>query len=159
MARLAISRGVRGFCHLYTTISTRYIHDIARFFEVPNGGSLHPDCDLTMKPTSGCMLRAHPTRAMKKREAMAREERDISHGLSGPCRVRNIRSAAADGRGVQRHFARDDSHSGAMEGQSRGGRMVHLRRAEIRLRRRQRRLRAARQENPMQIIRPRAFPI
>ena len=27
-----------------------------------------------MKPASGCMLRAHPTRAMKKREAMAREE-------------------------------------------------------------------------------------
>ena len=51
-----------------------HIHDIARFFEVLNGGSSHPDYDLTTKPTSGRMLRAHPTRAMKKREAMAREE-------------------------------------------------------------------------------------
>ncbi len=52
-----------------------HIHDIARFFEVLNGGSLHPDYDLTTKPTSGRMLRAHPTRAMKKREAMRARRR------------------------------------------------------------------------------------
>ena len=51
-----------------------YIHDVARFFEVLNGGSLHPDYELTLKPTSGYMLRAYSTRTMKKRESITREE-------------------------------------------------------------------------------------
>ena len=39
-----------------------------------NGGSLHPDYELTLKPTSGYMLRAYSTRTMKKRESITREE-------------------------------------------------------------------------------------
>ena len=51
-----------------------YIHDVARFFEVLNGCSLHPDYELTLKPTSGYMLRAYSMRTMKKRESITREE-------------------------------------------------------------------------------------
>ena len=39
-----------------------------------NGGRLHPDYELTLKPTSGYMLRAYSTRTMKKRESITREE-------------------------------------------------------------------------------------
>lgn len=49
-----------------------YIHNVARFFEVLNGGALHPDYDLTLKPASGYMLRA--TRTMEKRGAITCEE-------------------------------------------------------------------------------------
>lgn len=51
-----------------------YIHNVARFFEVLNGGALHPDYDLTLKPASGYMLRAYSTRTMEKRGAITREE-------------------------------------------------------------------------------------
>ena len=51
-----------------------YIHNVARFFEVLNGGVLHPDYDLTLKPASGYMLRAYSTRTMEKRGAITREE-------------------------------------------------------------------------------------
>ena len=39
-----------------------------------NGCSLHPDYELTLKPTSGYMLRAYSMRTMKKRESITREE-------------------------------------------------------------------------------------
>ena len=39
-----------------------------------NGGALYPDYYLTLKPTSGYMLRAYSTRTMKKRESITREE-------------------------------------------------------------------------------------
>ena len=39
-----------------------------------NGCSLYPDYELTLKPTSGYMLRAYSTRTMKKRESITREE-------------------------------------------------------------------------------------
>lgn len=53
---------------------SHYIHDVARFFEALNGGTLHPDYELTLKPASSCMLRAYSTRTMKKRESITREE-------------------------------------------------------------------------------------
>ena len=43
-------------------------------FEVLNGGALAAGYRLTLKATSGCVPRACSTRAMKKREAMTREE-------------------------------------------------------------------------------------
>ena len=58
----------------YTGYESHYIHDVARFFEALNGGSLHPDYEFTLKPTSGYMLRAYSTRAMKKRESITRKE-------------------------------------------------------------------------------------
>ena len=59
-----------------------YIHDVARFFEVLNGGSLHPDYELTLKPTSGYMLRAYSTRTMKKTGINYSRGSDISHVFS-----------------------------------------------------------------------------
>ena len=52
----------------YTGCKKHYIHDVARFFEALNGGTLHPDYEFTLKPTSGYMLRAYSTSTMKKRE-------------------------------------------------------------------------------------------
>lgn len=52
----------------YTGCENHYIHDVARFFEAINGGTLHPDYEFTLKPTSGYMLRAYSTSTMKKRE-------------------------------------------------------------------------------------------
>ena len=66
----------------YTGYESHYIHDVARFFEVLNGGTLHPDYNLTLKPTSGYMLRAYSTRTMKKRESMTRE--DVTFHMAFP---------------------------------------------------------------------------
>lgn len=58
----------------YTGCKKHYIHDVARFFEALNGGTLHPDYEFTLKPTSGYMLRAYSTRTMKKRGLVMCEE-------------------------------------------------------------------------------------
>ena len=61
MARLRCPRDFRG-------CSRFHIRAAARFFEILNGGALHPDYNLTRKRTSRYMLRAYIGRAMKKRE-------------------------------------------------------------------------------------------
>ena len=43
------------------------------FLKALYGGALYPDCNLTLKLTTGYMLRNAIERAMKKREAMTRE--------------------------------------------------------------------------------------
>ena len=65
----------------FTTFDEKYadeqhhnIADPARFFGVLNGVPLDSDINYTMSPTSGYMLRAYSTRAMKRRESMTREE-------------------------------------------------------------------------------------
>ena len=56
------------------TLPNHHIHDAAGFFGILNEETLPTDCNYTMRPISGCMLRAYSTRTMKKRESMTREE-------------------------------------------------------------------------------------
>lgn len=69
-------------------------------FEVLNGGALHPDYDLTLKPASGYMLRAYSTRTMEKRGAITREEVAFHTVLSGHIKERNFRAPAGNRHGV-----------------------------------------------------------
>ena len=101
----------------------RYIRAVARFFEVLNGGALHPDYNLILKAAS-----LHAARALDAHNEEAREHDarggDVSRVLSEPDGLRNIRSSTSDGRGVQRHIARDGNRARAMEGQSSVGLMA-----------------------------------
>ena len=77
-----------------------YIHNVARFFEVLNGGALHPDYDLTLKPASGYMLRAYSTRTMEKRGGDNARRGGLSYVLSGHIKQRNFRAPAGNRHGV-----------------------------------------------------------
>lgn len=60
------------------------------FFEALNGGALRPDCDLALKPVSGCMPRAYSARATKRIRNPRRG--GLSRVFSGVLRQRNIHS-------------------------------------------------------------------
>ena len=64
------------------TLPNHHIHDAAGFFGILNEETLPTDCNYTMRPISGCMLRAYSTRAMKKRESMTRE--DVTFHMAFP---------------------------------------------------------------------------
>ena len=121
-----------------------YIHAAARFFEAIGGGA-HPECNQALESTPGCMLRAYLARAMKRRETIMRAEAAFHMPFPDPADCEIF---------VQQHQAgaecgdilRETTIMPApMEDQSGGVRMVHLRRAGSLQRRRQRRLRIARQ--------------
>lgn len=56
------------------TLPNHHIHDAAGFFGILNEETLPTDCNYTMRPISGCMLRAYSTRTMRKWESITREE-------------------------------------------------------------------------------------
>ena len=56
------------------TLPNHHIHDAAGFFGILNEETLPTDFNYTMRPISGCMLRAYSTRTMRKWESITREE-------------------------------------------------------------------------------------
>ena len=102
--------------------NSRHIHDAARFFEAPNGGALHPDYDLALKPTSGCMPRAYPTRAMKKRESATREEATFQMSFPDLSNGKIFIPQEKTGAGDNDISRGTNNHARAMEGENLGGR-------------------------------------
>ena len=88
----------------HTAIGSHYIHDVARFFEVLNGGALHPEYNLILKAAS-----LHAARALDAHNEEAREHDarggDVARLLSQSCELRSLCNGRTEHNDISRDTA------------------------------------------------------